>query len=304
MPPRRSGNPTAETIRAWLAQQAFHVSNDDTGTLERVTAYHVNAKKQQSGVVYQATFKSEAIDPDSLATLAEEMVSELENDATVLGTQQVYELLPYFRKSGKGARKVVRIDGTHGGESRDLSSEAPTNEGVLSMAMRHAEFGFRQAALNGTQIHDRLVNRIDKLEEALDRALTARLDYAARVEAMMSKQHEREMAAREMKMREERWAEVTQSFLPLIPGLVNFLTGRKITTAASDPVVKQAILLYRSLSEEQGIKFLDIFNEKQKMAFLQLVDMANKGDAADRKQIDGMTKGEIITLRDKQQKGQ
>lgn len=270
------------TLRQWLAGQLFGRDDFDGKPLKIIVTQITPDQREGANV---AEMKVPAkFDQDWLDGAVEDLESETHNDATALGTHQAYQVVVLFKGEGgkkvKGPRRVVRIDGRPKSEAGDsLSTEPPTQIGLVAQAQRHTEAIARSAYVHTSSIMARYETMLEKRDGLIDKLLDDKMHTLELMETLTQHKHERELEAKREEHMHSLKKESFDMLLTLAPTVVNRLAGKDVLKEKSDPLVLMVRGLVANMSPEQMTTFLDTLSPPQRVVMLEIVQSVVGGSA-------------------------
>lgn len=221
------------------------------------------------------TFEIETrLDAEELPGLADQILGRAQDDATGSGPSvQRYVLLSY-RKSEEAKKPRARFMFRLRGESDlDLDDEAgedaPTMKGLMTQLMRHNEASNRTMQSVVASFGTMMVRRLESSDRTINELIAERTQMFKEIEESRGDQHVRDMEALAETKKQERIDKGIDQLAPLIPVIVNRVTGTKMLPEGKTKTAAEA--LFKSLSPEQLQGIGQNLTAPQQIAFVELL---------------------------------
>ena len=270
----------------WLRKQLG--SDRDEGRCTKLVLQHVTSGKKAGGEVVAISIPKKIRDQEAVESLLTDTTTEIENasnaDAAGIGGTQSYVISAWFENSERPlARFTFRVMGSDEDDG-DLSSEAPTKEGLLGQLMRHNDVMMRTSVMSTGQTIAMLQRQNSRLQETLESLLEEKWKNLEVMEGLYSQKQERELAASNAAMKQKLLGEFAEKAQLLFPVIVNKLAGRK---ALPEPEGGSMMAMMKgfleTLTPDQFEVLGKVLRPEQQIAVAELMSQYQVNDEAENK---------------------
>jgi len=235
-----------QTLDQWIAEALLDTEKD--GDCTALSLVQVIGTRDQE--VYAMKLGGRAMDPKELArifrTKAENHVAEIP------GTQTFNLLAFYANRPEPQARRGFTVVG-EATDQGQLSTEGPTEKGIVQQCMRHNEAHTQLALRHTAAMIEASARMLDRLATHNEKLIKENHDALDIIKQMMQQKitEDREFQLKQLQF--ERDSKEREKLLNYAPSLVNTLTNREVfPQATADTALIETII--DSMSEEDIMK--------------------------------------------------
>jgi hypothetical protein len=161
-----------------------------------------------------------------------------------------------------------RLDGGQTFTDKDEANYPPTEQGVLAMAMKHAEFAIRSFSAAQAESLRMLSSQVNELHRQNNKLAGQQYKVLELQQQMLDRQAERDLAVRDQDAKEKRKQMMFEKFLVLWPIIAKKFFGGKEDKGSNTILAEEQLgTLLESMDEEQVRQLVPILSEEQKIGF-------------------------------------
>lgn len=270
----------AQQIDQWLRKQLV-LSNTDHGPCARIMLKHLSIDKKVQGDVASFNVKLDA-GSEEIQPIINDICDAAQKDANDLNSGvQIYALYAYFPQDlNYLPRKIFRVPGVNEDIERDLApSEPPTEKGLVSQAMRHAEMFVKTMTVSQSYMTGSLQKENQRLAEMNEKFAQQQVDFMVLLQDTMDTSHKRRLDEKTAEVTLAMRQSVIEKLESLAPVIINRIAGQTVIPT-HDPAFNLMGSLLESLSEKQQLDFLNSLEPNQKPMFAEMLSEYEKRKAA------------------------
>jgi hypothetical protein len=265
----------ARDVARWLKTCLYMVAEDDEEPrrLMQIQCCHIVHGSKRGEHVFDVKVPKAAND-DWAESTGIEIYSRLQLEVSNLGGLQRYVLYAYHNDRHT-SRFMVRFEGTD--EDDELTSEAPTKEGLLAQLMRHNEVQQKAlVSMMGTlsQASQSIIGRLTAMNEKL---LEDKLDTIETMQALTSDKDDRDVKMIQAKAKAKGVEELVGRLGLLLPAIANKLAGQQVFPVQESAVTMMTKALVTSLAtdEKRMEQLITLMKPEEVVAFSNLFQALN-----------------------------
>lgn len=213
------------------------------------------------------TIEASDLDDDELDEVTERVAEGCQSHASAAGTPQRYGVMAVDTDGRILAQMYARFAPEPGAELAMVDTEPETDRGALKQTLRHTEALMRmQLQTMGSSlgalvdINQRLMSRLATIEGT-------HLKHLELNEQLMCRVHERDLAAEELRLRQERNTRLLQTADAVGSAMVARMTGATDVTR-----------LLQSLSGEHREMLFSVLDDEQAKVLHRIITLAQQDD--------------------------
>ncbi len=257
-------------LERWMRHQIL-VADDEKGRCKKLIVRHVSGGKASSelgSIPVPKKMEDEQWFNEACSAI-ENMVYD---DAEGLGGVQTYVVFAYFelRSDKPGGRFTIRETSSGDVDPEDIESEPPTKTGVLTQMMRHTEAATRMSLMSASQVMNTMRSTIARQADQIEKLIVERHAGFEIMERLKSQDLERRMLVEHEEKDTKFKQDVLDKITPLVPVLINRLTGRKMLPEKKTAIEGMAQGLIESMTPEQMDKLQSVFTPAQMVSLLEI----------------------------------
>jgi hypothetical protein len=264
-------------LELWLRHAVYVIPTQSDGAPCRIVKVrHIegDAKSSTVGDYYIDTNGPGA----NTETLAETIMSALEDDANACGGLQRYTVRAYYgattdKLEQKGGRFVLSVKAEKEDIHEDaLDSEPRNSAGQQSQIMRHNE-AYARAMLSGSAESSRILSSVVQMLVNQNQTLSQQsLALMQQLQDSLDRKADREVNAFRTHSQEKRKDKVFEKMALLMPYMINKLAGGSVMQVENTPESQQIAAFMKSLSKEQVEAFMTVLGPEQMTLMLGLAE--------------------------------
>lgn len=262
--------PNQKRLAEWIRRNNY--ADRDEGRFVKIIVRHVLNKNKIGDEV--ATFDVPAKpDPDFEQSLANEILVQLNAEATQFGGMQHYACFSVFDGSDKHVNRcIVSIQGTGSDDDDGILSEGPTPQGLVAMSQRHLESVMRISAMERGATIESLRRQNDRLIAMNEKLIESRYELLEQMTELFDEKARRDVELMKEKAKTDAMIEGVNTVKQIAPVVLNKMMGKKILPEPQAGLSQLGKVFYSSLSEEQTAALAKILSQEQLMQFVTIGD--------------------------------
>lgn len=237
------------------------------GACVRLECWHLGTSRKTGAPTWDENFNPhQQVDESAVDRLADDIDKATQDEADQLDGVQQYMILGYREHSGD--RPVARfpIRQTCSVDNEDnpsLQSEPANLGGICAQQMRHNEALVRTSVGGWREMISIMQKTLARQSDTIENLIAQRQETFATIEEAQSGKALREAEAAERQAREKRQDALIETFLPLVPAVVNMVSGRKLLPEKTTPERQMVVKFMETISPEQFQQMRGILDPEQ-----------------------------------------